>query len=278
MIASSDKNFTSLKGHFEGGQTHRFVDVHCHCLPSIDDGPATMEDALALCRALVADGIKTVVATAHQLGNFENKVSAEKIRTTVALLQGSLSQNEILLQVIPGSDCHVDERIVDMLASDAVVTLADKKKFVMIELPHKVFIDIEPLIRDLADRNIGVIISHPERNRALCGHLDILRKWLKYPVYTQLTAASLVGDFGIDACRAAWWFIEKGWASLVATDAHDLSSRPPRLRAACEIISLRCGSAAAWLLCVENPSRMVQSQRPLPVLISSNNCQPETVL
>lgn len=230
MIAPCDKNFVSHNDHFKEGQTPRFVDVHCHCLPGLDDGPATMDGALALCRALVDDGIGTVVATAHQLGTFETRVSAKKIRTTVALLQESLIKNKILLQVIPGSDCRIDERIADMLASDTIVMLADQKKFVMIELPDKVFIDIEPLIRDLADRNIGIIISHPERNRALCGHLDILRTWLNYPVYMQLTAASLVGDFGADAYRAAWWFLEKGWASLIATDAHDLSSRPPPLQ------------------------------------------------
>ena len=44
------------------------VDIHCHILPGVDDGPATEDDAVALCRALAADGITTVCATPHQLG------------------------------------------------------------------------------------------------------------------------------------------------------------------------------------------------------------------
>ena len=39
------------------------MDVHCHCLPGLDDGPQTAEAALALCRALVADGVTAVCAT-----------------------------------------------------------------------------------------------------------------------------------------------------------------------------------------------------------------------
>ena len=44
------------------------VDVHCHILPGVDDGPATLEDSLALCRALLRDGVTTAIATPRQLG------------------------------------------------------------------------------------------------------------------------------------------------------------------------------------------------------------------
>ena len=46
----------------------RSVDVHCHCLPGLDDGPQTLADAISLCRQIVEDGITTVIATPHQLG------------------------------------------------------------------------------------------------------------------------------------------------------------------------------------------------------------------
>lgn len=262
MTQIFDKKTVSSDG---GTEQSGFVDVHCHCLPGLDDGPANMEEAVALCRALADDGIRTVVATAHQMGTFENRVTAEKIRKGVPVLQESLVRNGVPLEILPGSDCHIDERIMDMLAADLIVTVADRNRFLMLELPHNVFIDIEPLIRDLAYRNIGVIISHPERNRALCRQLDTVSNWLRYHVSLQLTAASLLGDFGSDVYSASWHFIEKGWASLVATDAHDLSSRPPRLRAAYEAIGRRCGRAAAYQLCIENPTRMIKSCDPLPV-------------
>lgn len=41
------------------------IDLHCHLLPGIDDGPADLGAALALGRALVAEGVTTVTATPH---------------------------------------------------------------------------------------------------------------------------------------------------------------------------------------------------------------------
>ena len=49
-------------------ETPRCVDIHCHCLPGFDDGPATLEDAVALCQALTLDGITTVIATPAPTG------------------------------------------------------------------------------------------------------------------------------------------------------------------------------------------------------------------
>ena len=41
------------------------IDLHCHVLPGIDDGPRTVDEALALCKAVAADGVQVVAATPH---------------------------------------------------------------------------------------------------------------------------------------------------------------------------------------------------------------------
>ena len=44
-----------------------YVDLHCHLLPGVDDGAATLEDALAHARRLDAEGVRDVAAIGHQL-------------------------------------------------------------------------------------------------------------------------------------------------------------------------------------------------------------------
>src|SRR5437588_1611323 len=94
------------------------ADVHCHCLPGLDDGPATLEDALDLCRALVDDGITVAIATPHQLGRYEGQNQAAKVRQAVEMLQRALVEQKVPLRVVPGADVRIDERLPDLLDSD----------------------------------------------------------------------------------------------------------------------------------------------------------------
>ena len=41
------------------------IDIHCHILPGLDDGPKTEEQAIKMCEIAQADGIKNIVATPH---------------------------------------------------------------------------------------------------------------------------------------------------------------------------------------------------------------------
>ena len=80
------------------------VDVHCHVLPGLDDGPATMADAVALCRLLAADGVTTVFATPHQLGTYEGANRPATVRAAVADLSAALAEADVPLRVLPGGD------------------------------------------------------------------------------------------------------------------------------------------------------------------------------
>ncbi|MCX5636908.1 MAG: hypothetical protein NTX52_04340 [Planctomycetota bacterium] len=237
-----------------------YVDIHCHCLPGLDDGPATTFESLALCQALVNDGITTVIATPHQLGRFSECNEAAQIREAVLALNEELKANDIALAIVPGADVRVDERICQLLGADKVLTLADGGKYILLELPHEVFIDIEPLLVDLAFMGIQAIISHPERHLGLAKEPDILLKWLKYPAYLQVTAGSLLGNFGPAAQKFGWRLLSSGWASLVATDSHNLDGRRPCISVAFEDISERLGETVARLVCIENPLRVLKGQ------------------
>jgi len=106
MRRSLDKESTGDQGGRSAAS--QYVDVHCHCLPDLDDGPSTMPEAVALCRALADDGIATVIAAPHQLGRFDGAYSTTKIRLAVADLNQTLSGQHIPLTVLPGADVRVD--------------------------------------------------------------------------------------------------------------------------------------------------------------------------
>jgi len=250
---------------FPGRRRERFdvqhhVDIHCHCLPGIDDGPATMGEAVALCRMLVDDGIATAIATPHQLGRYDLRNSGTKIRQVVEALSTELLKERIPLEVHPGADVRVDERIPNLLDQGEVLTLADGDQYLLLELPHELVVDPRPLLETLSWRGVQTIISHPERHQVLQQSPHLLRAWLADGAVFQVTASSLTGSFGPGARDTAWSMIRHGLVSLVATDAHGSEYRRPHLSAAFGAISKAVGPDIARRLCITNPQRILDGE------------------
>ena len=266
MMGSVNGNTIDAQNdHLKVYRWEKFTDIHCHCLAGLDDGPATMAESLALCRRLAEDDIATVVATPHQLGRFEGCNETARVKDAVIGLNESLRNSSVPLKVVPGGEVRVDERICQLLKADKILTLADSGRYILLELPHNVFIDIEPLLTELASMGIQSIISHAEKIALLATQHQVLLGWLEHSAHLQITASSLVGDFGSKVQRTAWGFLTSGLARLVATDSHNINNRRPRMKAAFVCISTKLGKDLAHLVCNENPSRVVNGQKIVPV-------------
>lgn len=238
--------------------TPRSVDIHCHCLPGLDDGPPSVADAAKLCRSLAEDGITTVVATPHQLGRYDRENSAPRIRLAIADLTAVLNDEQIPLDLLPGGDIRVDERLERFLDSGEIATIADAGKYLLLELPHELFVDPVPEIEMLSGRGLQAIMTHPERYRYLHGSITRPQEWVAAGAVLQVTAGSLVGEFGQRAYDHAWQLIRAGLVALVATDAHDAIQRPPRLAAAIELLAQQLGHEATRTIAVDNPLRVIE--------------------
>ncbi len=249
------------------GRVDRAVDVHCHCLPGIDDGPPTLDAALDLCDALVDDGVTTVIATPHQLGAYDGVNTAAVIREAVANLNRELAEAEIPLEVLPGADVRVDERLARLFEDDRILTIADRRRHLLLELPHELFVDPLPSIAALSERGVQAIITHPERHRYLLNAPEHASAWVAAGAALQVTAGSLLGDFGPRANQEAWRLVHAGLVSLVATDAHDCERRPPRLTDALAVLENELGADAARTLCLENPWRVLQGESLTPCTV-----------
>jgi len=237
------------------------VDVHCHCLPGIDDGPADAAESVALCRALADDGFTTVVATPHQLGRYDRRNSARLIRAAVESLSGMLAAERVPLTVVPGADVRIDERLVPLIDAGEVLTVGGSGAYVLLELPHDVYIDPVPVIRLLGARGLRAVMTHPERHKSVRARPDAVTQWIDAGAVLQVTAGSLLGMFGDDAERSAWEWLAAGRVALVATDSHDTTRRPPCMTRALDAIERRLGGEIARRVCVDNPLRVLRHRR-----------------
>lgn len=236
-----------------------FVDVHCHLLPGIDDGAVSWEESLAMARMAVDDGISTVIATPHQLGSHGHN-HGETIRTSCVELQGLLDERGVGLRVEPGADVRIEPDMIPRIRSGEVLTLADRRRYLLLELPHELCFPLDRLLGDLDTAGMVGVLSHPERNQGILARPQVLAPLVDAGCLLQLTAASLVGTFGPQVKSLSEWMVREGFVHFIATDAHGSKARRPFMRRAYDRVATIAGHRTARTLCCGNPARVVANR------------------
>jgi protein-tyrosine phosphatase len=233
-----------------------FVDIHCHMLPALDDGPQGWDEAVAMAEIAMADGIAAIVVTPHQLGNYSLNTPDQIVAQTDRFRQ-TLKQRAIRLQLFPGADVRIDPELSQKVQIGEVLTLADRHRHLLLELPHEVYISLDGLLKQLRANDIVGILSHPERNRGIISQPNILRSLAEQGCLLQITAGSVLGKFGWQSQKLAEWMIEQGLAHFIATDAHGLKSRTPVLSHAFQRVTELSSRDNAIDLCCRNPACVI---------------------
>lgn len=233
-------------------RTEQFADIHCHLLPGLDDGAGTLDKALAMAEIALADGIGTIVATPHQLGNYIRN-TGDVIRKAVDDFQHELDRRNMPLRILPGGDVRIEPGMVEKIRRGEIVTLGDHRRHILLELPHEVYLPLDRLMAELAHAGVVGILSHPERNQGLIRQPKPLRPLVDRGLLLQVTAGSLTGDFGPQIEKFAESLVSQGLVHFVSTDAHGTKSRPPLIGQAFRRVAKLAGKNTAEDLCCANP-------------------------
>ena len=235
----------------------RFVDIHCHVLPELDDGPATAADADAMLRLAAAAGTSDIIATPHANSRFR----FEPERVTAAIGEVAAASGGIP-RIHPGCEVHLSaENVHEVLERPFRYTL-NGRQYLLTELPE-MFLSpvIDEILARLRALGLVPVVAHPERNRFL--NAERVERWVDSGCLTQVTAGSLLGDFGSTAQGAAAGLLRRGLVHFVASDGHDTSSRPPVLGDAYHWVAAECGGETAEVLFMANPAAVIAGGEPV---------------
>ena len=240
-----------------------FVDIHCHLIPGIDDGATDWDATLAMAEMAVQDGIETIICTPHQLGAFAHN-HGDDIRRRTRELQQQLDDHQIPLTVLPGGDVRIEAEMMTKLRSGEVMSLADQRSHVLLELPHELYFPIQDVLRRLEKMGMQGILSHPERNQGLLKDWNIVFDLVRDGCLMQVTAGSLHGTFGSNCQKMAHWMVEHRLVHFVATDAHSPKARRPLIRRAFDVVERLAGRETAERVCCHNPAK-VATGKPVSI-------------
>lgn len=235
------------------------IDLHCHILPGVDDGPPDVSAALEMANAAVEAGITHIYATPHHLnGRFEN--------SKVEIIDGAIRINNLFraenipLTVHPGQELRIHQELLHSLDRNEVLTLDNNGGYLLLELPSgDVPVYTQDVVYELLLKEITPIIVHPERNRAIIENPEILYNLVQEGALTQVTSGSILGQFSKRVKTFSEKLIEHHLAHFIATDAHNVRARGFSLQHALDSVAAKFGKQAANHF-VENAELVMRGQ------------------
>lgn len=235
------------------------IDLHSHLLPGLDDGPGTLEESLALARTMAADGIRCVAATPHV--NERWPTEAEAMERALGEMRSAVAAAGIALEVRGGAEIELG-RLPGLSAGErARLGLGGNPRLLLLEFPYIGWpLDLADTVFQLKLDGVTAVIAHPERSAEVAEAPERLEPIVHAGGLVQLTAPTVEGRDGPRLRGVAHALLERGWAHLIASDAHNADARSGSLSAACS--ALGDAALARWL--TEDVPAALLDGHPLP--------------
>jgi protein-tyrosine phosphatase len=232
------------------------IDLHSHVLPGLDDGAADLDEALAICRAAVADGIRVLAGTPHVRDDYPT--TPEQMQAALAELRSAVGDE---LRLVPGGEldlAHLERPREELLR----FALAGNPGYLLVETPYVGWpLDIGERLFTLLAAGITPVLAHPERNAEVQQRPELLEQLVASGVLVQLTAGAVDGTLGRRSHDSAFALLELGFAHLIASDGHAPAIR--RIGMSGAAAALGDEELARWLT-VDVPGAIVDRGTPPP--------------
>jgi protein-tyrosine phosphatase len=231
-------------------------DMHCHLLAGMDDGPRTDEEALDMCRIAWDEGIRCAAATAHQNEHWP-AVTPDLIRTGTQRLARMLREADVALTVFPCAEVMVHPEMESSWRDGELLSVADRGDYLLLEMPHQLFVDLRTLIRDFRELGIHPILAHPERQPELLHEPGWIEQLIRAGCLVQVSSGSVTDPPSREDARALKDWFRRGIVHLMGSDGHSPRRRRPQMAAAYEQIARWAGASMADRVCSTNATAVV---------------------
>lgn len=196
---------------FEG-----MTDWHCHILPGVDDGIATMQESLEALAYYEQLGIKEVWLTPHILEDIPNTTQflRERFDELKRLYSGGIKLNL-------AAENMLDNLFLERLETNDLLPLGHDVNHILVELSYvQPSVDLYGSIRKIKEKRYCPILAHPERYRYMKeeDYVSLKRMGCKL----QLNILSLIGVYGSTAMHKSQSMLSEGLYDIFGSDLHSL--------------------------------------------------------
>ncbi|HET6576003.1 MAG TPA: CpsB/CapC family capsule biosynthesis tyrosine phosphatase [Fimbriiglobus sp.] len=220
------------------------ADTHVHLLAGLDDGPRDADEALAMCRMLVAEGCRAATALAHQNPSWPEN-DANRLTAAAAELSAQLAERKVPLTVVPTGEVMLSPELVADWKAGRLLSYGGHGKFLLVEMPHGLYVDVRPFAAELRPLGVRLVVAHAERYDELLHDPGEADRLIAAGCLIQVTASELAGPSSGRVERSLRDWARRGVIHLLGTDGHRLGGREPRMKAGYEALARWVGRSAA---------------------------------
>jgi len=233
------------------------IDIHCHILPAIDDGPADLQETLEMLRIAAGDGITHIVATPHY--RHGESPTAHDIGEKIALVREEMAKRSIDVELMGGADIRLTYELMEGIEKNEIPTINNSGYF-LLELPDLIPPHLDAFLFEARVKGFAPVITHPERNHSLISSMEKIKMLRNAGALFQLTAMSVTGKLGRQIKKFAVQLLKNGYADFIATDAHSTKQRPPLLSKAYRETVGILGKPGADRIFIDNPKSVIENR------------------
>ena len=204
----------------------KFVDIHSHILPGLDDGPDDMDESVTIAEIAFREGISKIICTPHAARGYDELIRAAD--DGLASLREKLEEKRIPISLQLGFEVLVSEQLLYYENLKQLAFLLNGRQHMLLEFNFNRFPDcLNELLYLLQLENIQPIFAHPERYYYLHDNITFLKNMKSRGVMIQVNTGSITGNFGPDVQKFVKKIIKNGLVDFIATDTHSKGKRGP---------------------------------------------------
>lgn len=220
------------------------ADTHVHLLAGLDDGPKTLDVALAMCRMLASQGVRHATALCHQNTGYPDN-TPDRLRTSAQALSTALLNQNISLSVYTTGEVMLTPTLAEEWAAGRYQSVGGHNQWLLVEMPHGLFVDLAPVAAAMRPSGVRLIAAHAERYPELLHDPTLAERWIAAGCLIQVTAQALADPWTSNEERSLKLWAEAGFIHLLGSDGHGIERRPPRLAEGYQRLIKWAGPAAA---------------------------------
>ena len=236
------------------------IDLHSHILPGLDDGARDMQEALKMAAMAAESGVSAMAVTPHCVHG-----DAQEVFEAWKLLQRQLRREEIPLKLYVGMEIFGTPETAELLRKEQLLTL-NGSRYPLIEFGFYTDGEAETeILESVIQAGYRPVVAHPERYEYVQRDPELINLWHKMGCLLQINRGSLLGRFGSAARELALALVDRGFAALVASDAHSAQMRTPWMADARKLLREEFPAGASRCLLHDNP-RKILNDEDMPVV------------